>query len=164
MTEEHSFGPLPTVLSSIWEVSESAKEEFAQWLEQRGLRTPVSQVVGFGQFLVQPATDVLTSESTSSATYVDLATVGPSLSTLGDGKYLVFFGFVVAAGTNQGLMSISVNGASATDSLSTSTARAVAVTLSGGGANTIVSKYRSPGGTCGFLNRWLLALRYANIK
>ena len=40
------FGPPREVLSSVYEVSPSALEEFAQWLEQRGLRTPVANLVG----------------------------------------------------------------------------------------------------------------------
>jgi len=41
-----SFGPARTIISTIYELSPTALEELAQWFEQRGLKTPVSQIVG----------------------------------------------------------------------------------------------------------------------
>lgn len=144
-------------------------EQFAQWLEQRGLRTPISQVVGFQQFVGQPAPDVLTQESTASAAYTDLATVGPSLNLLGNGRYLILFGYS-AAGATPGLMSVSVNGSGGSDATCCQASgsafgapmRALAVTLTSS-PNTVVAKYRTPAGiNATFLNRWLFALRYGN--
>lgn len=147
-------------------------EQFAQWIEMRGLRTPISQVVGFQQFTAQVAPDVLTSEGTTSATYTDLATVGPSLNTLGNGKYLVAFGFTsVLSGSLIGYMSPSVNGSGGSDTTCAqgrttaemSVMRIIPVTLASG-TNTIVAKYRSvsAGNNVSFLNRWMIALRYGN--
>jgi len=44
---EPQFGPPREVVSTAWEISDQAKEELATWLESRGLRIPVSQVVGY---------------------------------------------------------------------------------------------------------------------
>lgn len=41
------FGPTKSVINSIYEFSPEALEQLAQWLEQRGIRTPVSQIVGY---------------------------------------------------------------------------------------------------------------------
>jgi len=41
-----TFGPQRTIISSIYEFSPTALEEFAQWLEQRGLKTAVSSLIG----------------------------------------------------------------------------------------------------------------------
>ena len=43
--------------------------------------------------------------------------------------------------------------------------RGLAVTLNSGGSNTVVAKYKSNGlGAAFFANRWLFALRYANVR
>lgn len=41
------LGPHREVVSSIYEISTDALEQIAQWVEQRGLRTPVGSVVGY---------------------------------------------------------------------------------------------------------------------
>ena len=41
-----TFGPHRTIISTIYEIMPTALEELAQWLEQRGLKTPVSTLVG----------------------------------------------------------------------------------------------------------------------
>jgi hypothetical protein len=180
-TEGVKFGPPPIVVDSIFNLHPEALEQICQYVEQRGLRTPVSQVVGFTQFVGHPATDVLTEESTSSTTYGDLATVGPSLNNLGDGKYLLFFGCAVRGTGGGGFMSVSLNGDTPTDARScfcggldsngdglpdVSTMRTISATLTGG-SNTVVAKYRSAGGltpVAPIFNRWLAALRYANVR
>ena len=43
---EPSLGPARTIIRSIYELDPSMLEELAQWLEQRGIKTPVSTLVG----------------------------------------------------------------------------------------------------------------------
>jgi len=43
---EPAFGPVRTIIRSIYELDPPMLEELAQWLEQRGIRTPVSSLVG----------------------------------------------------------------------------------------------------------------------
>lgn len=172
------FGPPRQVLAKVDEVAPAALEGLAQWIEARGLRTPVSNIVGFAQFLAQAAPQIALIETTTSLTYTDLATVGPTLSGLADGNYVILFGCrsaqSVAAEGTAALMSISVNGATAVDadaiwtqSNTYQSAMNFAVkTLSGGGAggNTITAKYRMfAAGTGSYGRRTLLAIRYANL-
>lgn len=46
MSEPASFGPPPEILTSIYQIGPEVLEALAQWIEQRGIRTPVSNVVG----------------------------------------------------------------------------------------------------------------------
>jgi hypothetical protein len=41
-----TFGPPRTVLRDIYEITPETLEQIAMWIEQRGLRTPVSNIVG----------------------------------------------------------------------------------------------------------------------
>jgi len=41
-----TFGPAKTIIQSLYELDPLVLEELAQWLEQRGLRTPVSTLIG----------------------------------------------------------------------------------------------------------------------
>jgi hypothetical protein len=174
------FGPHPVTVESIWNIAPEALEGIAQWIEQRGLRTPVSQVVGFQQFNAIPV-GVSAIEGTASATYVDLATVGPSLPTLGNGKYILFFGakFFGESTHARGFMSVAINGATALDANGiegggpddstnalppTSLMNAIAVTLQSS-PNSVVAKYRQDVGGANlavFGQRWIIALRYGN--
>jgi hypothetical protein len=173
---EPQFGPPREVITSIYQMSPEALEQLAQWIETRGIRTPASQISGFQQFLAQSAPSVLTIESTTVTTYGDLATVGPSLTGLSDGNYIVLFGCRAnGAAADSARMSISVNGTAASDSddcqsdsqnliAGMSVMRAVPKRLNAGGNNTIVAKYRSQvGANVSFGNRWLTAIRWANL-
>jgi hypothetical protein len=131
---------------------------------------PIGQVVGFSQHTAQAATYIATGEATTSATFTNLATVGPQLTDLPDGQYVVFFGASAVTGADSGRMSIKFGTAEATDTdaivwvasgLTIPGARAAAVTLSEN-ANTITARYRSNGASVSFSNRWLIAIRHAN--
>lgn len=109
-----------------------------------------------------------TFEATSSATYVNLATVGPSVSVPFLGDYIVTFGAETFAGANAAAwMSVDV-GAGAADgdgavlqqssavTSVASVARARTKTVAAG--TSIVCKYRSSSGSASFLNRFLNVL------
>jgi hypothetical protein len=173
------YGPPKVVLSDIYQITPDALEQIALYIEQRGLRTPVSNIVGFQQFAAINATPVLTIESTASTTYTDLATTGPTLTGIANGNFLVLFGCRADPGgsTSAARMSISPNGAAASDNNSCSSdsqnliagmsimrAFTVQLTTTAAGGNTLQAKYRVTGATTGnFGQRWLVALRYANI-
>jgi hypothetical protein len=150
---------------------EEYKGWLPEWITQAGIDVPISQVIGFSQFQVQPANNVLTSETTASTSYTDLATVGPSLSGLADGQYLLLYGcFSRNSGADLAVYAPSVNGAAAADvdqggqegAAGAYTMRAVTKDLAADGNNSVVLKYKVGGGTGTFLNRWMLALKYAN--
>jgi hypothetical protein len=147
-------------------------KELAAWVNSRilidGFELPIGQVSGFLGFVFKPAATILTFEATTSTTYVDLATAGPSLTGLADGQYAIFFGFN-GSSTTSAIMSISVNGAAASDddscsvTTTSSTMRMVLATLSADGNNTVTTKYRSGSGTSqSFGRRWLSLVKYQN--
>lgn len=149
------------------------KEYMVQFLALNQPPLSISQVFGFAQFTAQVATTIATSETTASTTYVDLATVGPSLSGLPDGQYLIFHGCECkeSGGGSGAIMSYSVNGAAAADAnlaenantQFASVARPTIQTLKTGGSNSLVAKYRVGAAVTGtFASRFLIALRYAN--
>jgi hypothetical protein len=122
------------------------------------------------------APSINTAEGTSSTSYTDLATVGPVLTGLADGTYVVLFGCTVFGGGTGGTdfgahMGIQVNSTVATDAQSVevgtndtgiqvSGSIAVSVALANG-TNTITAKYRSAEDDDFplFSNRWLIALK-----
>jgi hypothetical protein len=159
----------------------SVPKPFETWMIDRvatsGFDLPISQIVGFSQFTAQAAPTIGTSESTTSTTFTDLATVGPSLTGLPDGEYVFFFGAEADTATAGKIaaMALSINAAalgtppigddceSRSDQL-VSISRAVTATLSNGGNNSVVAKYATDDALAAafFSSRWLIALRYAN--
>ena len=151
-------------------------EAHVTWiLDQIALRgTPISvnQIQGFSGFQFQSA-EVVTSEATSSLSYADLTTPGPTLSGLADGRYAVFIGgyFDTPLG-NGGAISLHVNGSPSTGfvgmgsqdaRLACSSSNLSVQTLTNDNNNTLTLKYYVSGGTTTFSNRWLTAVKYANL-
>jgi hypothetical protein len=161
-------------IHSIFDFTAEALEQLAFWIEQRGLHIPVTQLIGFSQFTAQAAPFISSSESTTSTAYTALATAGPAITGLSDGRYLVMYGALIStsSGGDRSIMSLSYNGAAASDSDAcesrdtnlSSVSRTTTATLAGGGNNSITAKYRSSVGTstATFASRWLVALRYGN--
>lgn len=149
------------------------KQYFVEYLALNQPLVPIGQVVGFSQYAAQfAAVRAGAEESTVSTAYTDLATVGPSLTGLSDGRYLLIYGGSSRnSATNTSAISPSVNGAAASDdnfartahATYTSVARAITATLQAGGNNSVTIKYRTTAGTGFFAETWLIALRYANI-
>ena len=164
-------GQIPVVTSILKDFSAEALGELRTWLEQNPPSIPVTQILGFTQFTVQQATPIITSETTTSATFTDLATVGPSITGLPDGKYVILFGSALSASAGaNAIMGIKINSTEATTAdptvqtngtALTSAATAMVKTLSNGGNNTLTARYESSG-TGTFAIRWLIAIRYAN--
>lgn len=151
-------------------------DRFIGYLAERlvlsGLNLPISQIQGFSGFSAQ-FDEITTDENLSNQmTYTDLATVGPSLDDLENGLYAVTHGSVIAGtALTPYYMSLSINGASATDALAcwhrngdeTSVSRGNLITLSDD-TNTIVAKYRTgDASTGGWQNRWLQAIKISNL-
>lgn len=139
---------------------------------------PISQILGFAQFTAIAATPIGTSaassESTASTSFTDLATVGPQLTGLADGKYVIIFGASIRSATNgeDHYMSVDANGAGASDADALfgtngnryAAARAITKTLQNGGNNSLTAKYKTGNAASDVhaSHRWLLALKYAN--
>ena len=74
MGERNEFGAPRTVLRSIDEIDPLALEAIAQWIEQRGLKTPVGQVVGYSptRFKTHSLGTGGTLQTTTSTSWVDV--------------------------------------------------------------------------------------------
>jgi hypothetical protein len=131
---------------------------------------PIGQIVGFTGFTATYS-NVETAETTSSTSYVDLATVGPTVTDLPPGQYVILEGGYLrnSAASQASAMSFSINGAAASDddlvgvtfTDNISAMRGSYETLTEQ-INTITAKYRVTGGTGTFARRWLIALKTAN--
>ena len=133
---------------------------------------PISQIVGFSQFTANQV-QVVTSETTTSLTYTNLATDGPTISGLSKGTYLLLFGGIIENSVgSHAFISVSVNGATPVEAdaasaepISTTAdfnlSRAVTKSLDAA-SNTVKLQYRVGAGTGTFYNRWLVVLRIGN--
>lgn len=163
-------------ITSIFDFNAEALGELKLWLEQNPPSIPLQQIIGAAQF-VPTASSIVgagTFENTSSTTYTDLPTFGPSISTLSNGKYLVIVtaGILTTIASNRACMSVSVNGSTPNDS----DAAYSEITLMGrmtgwslqtlsAGSNTITAKYKIISGSAAqgqFSDRQIFAIRYAN--
>ena len=140
-------------------------------IAMEGIQIPVSQLSGFTGFTAQVAV-IATDEGTSSLTYTDLATVGPQLSGLPGGQYLLIYGATMRETGAENAISVSlqVNSTTAEDSdralktglLDQSVSRATTKELSSSN-NTITLKYRVDGGTGNASARWLVDHKYQEL-
>ena len=152
---------------------DAMKQWVPNWAEQN-VQIPIDNIIGYKQFAATAATAIRPEESTGSTTYVDLSTVGPYVSGLTDGTYVVSWG----AGTKtsntavRAKMSISVDGAQPDDntwphaytlnSFAVGTVSSYVFVLSGlragAGGHTLKCQYAmgSTGATGTWGNRWML--------
>lgn len=164
---------------SIYELSPQALGELRSYMESSGFQLPISQVVGFTQFTAQYA-NVSNSEAipafTSSTNYYgDLTTVGPEITNLPSGSYLLIYGAYLEGQPSTNTVAFcapSINGSVPSDSQAAiqqalyqvSVSAASLATLSND-TNSVKLQYRRA--TSGPYDptatyRWLVALRYAN--
>ena len=147
---------------------------WAQLIDQiqvSNLQIPVGQIFGFSQTPPQ-ANKVETLQATTSTSYTDLTTVGPELTGLPDGQYLVMYGAWADLSATGPTMYLSPSYNSATPSdddaainssdLTQSIQMTMTKTLTNGGNNSIRVQYRTTGGTATYIHRWLVAWRVAN--
>ncbi len=158
-------------INSIFDFSDQALGELTNYISQSGLNIPISNIIGFQQFTAQTAPFIMTAETTASAAYTNLATVGPSITGIPAGKYIVFFGSVAnnSAAGNRTFMSLQVNSTAAVDDdsceMTSATHESIMIVVAKTlplDNNTLTAKYRVTAGTGNYFNRWMLALRYAN--
>lgn len=113
---------------------------------------------------------VLTSETTTSTTYADLATAGPAVTaTIGaSGKALVIPSAILSNAGGLALMSFAVSGATTVAATDDTTARSGAVSVASAmpvlvtgltpGSNTFTAKYRANTATASFERRRLTVI------
>jgi len=148
---------------------------FIDSVQTSKLTIPINQIQGFSQYLARAAF-VFTSESLTAGTgYHDLATVGPQIDGLPDGKYAIFVSALVTTGVaGAGYITPNVNGGldntpsdQDSGSLNTGSITATAMGFSlhtlNQGSNTVKAQYLANGATASFNNRRLLVLKIANL-
>lgn len=178
MSSSMGFAPLtPThglKIPSLANFSEQAIGELKNFIQQVISGMSVTQIPGFSQFTAQAATTVTTSQTTTSTSPADLATVGPSLTDLPDGVYVFFWGSHIQTSATgvASYVGVKVNSTepTTTEAIFGDIAGGflpgfsfVQKTLSNGGANTAVLRYwMASAGTGTYRDRRLLALRVSN--
>lgn len=142
------------------------------WLQTQNLEIPIGQVFGFSGFTMRLARVQASESATGSInTYQDLATVGPELDGLPDGRYQLLYGATIQGSGSNLYYSPKLNSTEATDAdaliLTPSTVPIGGAfgtqTVFTNGTNTILMRYKYPGGGQAFSNRWLVAIKYANV-
>lgn len=134
---------------------------------------PISHIFGYSGFAPQEAPTIATGESTTSTSYTNLTTVGPTLAELADARYWISFGALCgssASGAAQASIQINSDAVSDDDRIQASPtgiaggascARAVIKTLAGG-TNSVTMKYKSgDGSSVGFSQRWMILVKLA---
>ena len=146
--------------------------EFVTWMLDQMTRNaaPFDQQLGGKSFRATGAR-IDTEQTTTSVTYTDLATVGPTISDLPGGRYIVFFGATLYnGGAGASYMGVKVNSTEATDTIAIraesaerASSSSIFLTDLPLGSNTLQARYRDDGVTAGFSRRFLIALKYANL-
>jgi hypothetical protein len=181
-------------LSEIISVEATAKEidhllskptatpnEFSTWIVNwltANMDISTYQLRGLAATFFKAAPVIAATEATASATMTDLATVGPTLTGLSNGRWLAFWGANMGTTSSDvvGLMGISPNGDTASDEQAakariTAPPELVPViysrdyVLDGNDDNTLQAKYMRASGVAGsnprYFNRWLVAVKVA---
>jgi hypothetical protein len=161
-------------LSSPLEFPSEFKKWLLDYLAQNIPPIPVNQLLGYVQTRAYVAEDIVTSEAQVSSSYDDLATVGPILTGMADGSYLVFHGCEIKSADGfsaKGWEALSINGSTPSDTKACRAFnggtrvdiafRGELVTLDVGGNNEIAMQYRSSLGIASFARRWMIAIRVA---
>jgi hypothetical protein len=137
-------------------------QEFKHWLSDFvavGIpMIPYSHIFGSHVNIARSIESVSASESTTAAGYKDLTTVGPEITELADGKYLVAYG-----ATSRDYTSISINGSTPVDTdaiygheFNPAAAFMKVISVKENNLNTLKLQYK---GTRVFSFRWLFAMR-----
>jgi hypothetical protein len=163
--------------AGLKETFRSVPDEFVSWMVDKnsmyGLGVPIGQVIGFTQFTPKVADFVANDDSSTSTSYGDLAHVGPTLTELSAGSYMVFYWVDVFdnAAANRSFASLSINAAAPDDADALKSLNVGPTTLRFNITtktlpepnNTIQLKYRSgDGAVIHWSNRGLAAIKYAN--
>lgn len=155
--------------------------QFNQFVRDDLNETAPAKATAAGQIFVSTAANaiaarvpdtaaVVTSQTTASTSYTDLATVGPTVTSTTGTAALVMFGAQISnSGANSSRMSVAVSGAStvaandqwAAINVGTSALRIVSFHFFTGltaGSNTFTAKYDVSAGTGTFVNRELAVI------
>ena len=173
---------LSAALGAIFQDPTLLPESFTTWLQNwtqnyMGTNVSIDQITGYSQNTTN-SNQVQAEESTTSITYTNLTTPGPSISAVSDGLYAVTYGCAasISNSATRARINISVNGAAPDDTKTpqayTANGSVVGISaagqvrLSGGSGNSITLQYAvgstGSGKTATFGNRYLTATRVSN--
>lgn len=106
------FGPPAKVLHSLEQITPETLESLAQWIEQRGLKTPISQVVGYQQIKAFTSLFSTNAAVTTVSNAWTNTGLGGSSTGVRSGQYLLFISAVMKNSTafDATMLGIQVNG------------------------------------------------------
>ena len=163
------YGPHPETVESLWNINPQALEQIASWIEMRGIRTPVSQVVGYrkdrliaivnsqsAQSIPGTGADTTITYDTIETDVQKTANVGAGSFTLPDSGMYVAFISITWTGTVPGdLLSIKQNGTAVVALTNAQAASAVIVAAKG---DTIIATVgQGSGGALNLTSRFAVA-------
>lgn len=169
------------IITSLSQMSDEALQELRNYFELYPPSLPIANVLGYSQFvnnaiskaqfITAASAEVDGEDTITSTTYADAPTfVGPSLSGLAAGSWIVLWGGSMQVNGGQDLFAgLSVNAGTPIDaqaieceaSANVSLARGLPVTLSST-SNTLDVVYRVSGSNGTVRYRWLFALKYGS--
>lgn len=165
---------LRKMFSSPLDIPQEWKSWLVSYLEANPPVLPISQIFGFNDFTANYA-EVVARQAIGgpAGAFYDLATVGPELTPLPKGRYILLFGCAYdASGGATGNMSYSINGAAADynkgaliEPVNVERFNLMRATIEDlvEDSNTITCKYYSTQVGPAFYLRWLIALKFANL-
>lgn len=144
-------------------------DEFKRWVGDYFATNvpliPYGNLLGARVNIAKSGDYISTQEGPATTAYGDLSTVGPSVTGLADGVYVVLWGAVTGGGEHEGYMGISVNGdtpqnaESAGSQFDQNIAHGRLITVKNDHNTSMVCKYKGTQQTWG--QRWLAVIRVA---
>lgn len=144
-------------------------DKFKQWVgDYFGANVPLipfGSILGAKINIAKSGDYITTTQGPGTASYADLATVGPAVLGLANGVYIVLWGATTTGGEHEGFMGISINGDTPSNSEAAGSSfdhdisHGRLVTVMNDHNNTIVCKYKGTQQNWG--HRWIVAIRVA---
>ena len=167
---------LKKVFSSPLDIPAEWKAWIVSYLEANPPQIPIAQILGFSAFTANYSIQPLSSSITVANAWQTLGNPGPTLANLPKGRYVLLYGCNYdASGGATGFMGFVLNGASAPGSNAYVAIAPVNVERFmlmkadiidlplDSVPNSVSFMYQSTQVGPSFSNRWVLALKYANL-
>lgn len=163
--EEAQRDLLKRLLASPLDFPDAFKRWVGDYFAQNVPLIPFGSILGARVNIAKSGDFIATTQGPGTGSYGDLATVGPSITGLANGVYIVLWGATTTGGEHQGFMGISVNGDTPTDTSAAGSSfdqdivGGRIVTVAADHNNSIVCKYK--GGQQNWGRRWISVIRVA---
>jgi len=163
--EEQQRDLLKKLLANPIEFPEAFKRWVGDYFAQNIPLIPYGNFLGSKVNIAKSGDYILTTQGPATSAYGNLATVGPSVSGLADGVYVVLWGATTTGGEHEGFMAVSVNGDTPTDlhagpsNFDNTITHGRLITLKNDNNSSIVCKYKGSQQSWG--SRWIVVIRVA---